>query len=118
MNTPTNELLAWFNYVWPDDGNSPSCLECRFYNPGKRCVAQGDEEPCITARRGIAALIERSEKVDVLVEEEIAKIESDERYHYKPADVFINAPLALIQVSMAGQMHILKMVQAALKAKQ
>lgn len=63
------------------------------------------------------ALIAQADDVERLVEAEIAKIESDGRYYYKPADVFINAPLALIQVSMAGQMRILKMVQAALKAK-
>jgi hypothetical protein len=37
-------------------------------------------------------------------------IESDERYRYPPADVVINAPLALIQVLMKAQVNALKWV--------
>ena len=33
----------------------------------------------------------------------IAEVEGDERHHYPPADVRINAPLALIQVDLAAR---------------
>ena len=35
------------------------------------------------------------------------EIESDERYHYEPALVEINAPLALIQTSMEAKIQLL-----------
>ena len=50
------------------------------------------------------------------VEKEIAAIEADERYHYKPADVDVNAPLALVQVEMESKMVILKQIQGLLKS--
>ncbi|RLA42177.1 MAG: hypothetical protein DRQ64_00345 [Gammaproteobacteria bacterium] len=37
----------------------------------------------------------------------INKIEADERHHYEPALVQVNAPLALIQVGMKGNMEVL-----------
>ena len=49
------------------------------------------------------------------VEREIAAIEADVRYHYKPADVDVNAPLALVQVEMESKMVILKQIQGLLK---
>mgnify|MGYP001598549399 CR=1 FL=1 len=33
----------------------------------------------------------------------VARIEADERFRYKPANVYINAPLALIQVDMTAE---------------
>ena len=41
---------------------------------------------------------------------EIARIESDERYSYPPAQVQINAPLALIQVNMKSRVWALRWV--------
>lgn len=42
------------------------------------------------------------------IEAMISKVESDERYNYPPADVFSNAPLALIQVEMKATVDTLK----------
>ena len=41
---------------------------------------------------------------------EIERLETDERYHYNSANVFVNAPLALIQVDIAARITILKWV--------
>lgn len=41
---------------------------------------------------------------------EIAEVENDERYHYPPADVWINAPLALEQVALKTKIATLKKV--------
>ncbi len=40
----------------------------------------------------------------------LAKIDADERYHYPPADTDVNAPLALVQVSMAATANALAWV--------
>lgn len=44
------------------------------------------------------------------IKEEIKKAEQDERYSYPSAQVQINAPLALIQVSMRTRVGALKWV--------
>jgi len=50
--------------------------------------------------------------------EEQAKIQNDPRYHYDPALVQINAPLALIQCSMESEMNLLsRLARAALRSK-
>lgn len=45
-------------------------------------------------------------------EEEIKKaieyIEKDERLHYPPANVFVNAPLAFIQQDLESRLFVLK----------
>jgi hypothetical protein len=41
---------------------------------------------------------------------EIAKIKADKRYHYPPATIEINAPLALIQLEMETKVTILEWV--------
>jgi len=48
------------------------------------------------------------------VDAQIKCIDDDERYHYEPALVHINAPLALIQVEMEAQMQVLKAVRKRL----
>ena len=53
-------------------------------------------------------------KTREFIKDEIAKIEADERYHYKPALVEVNAPLALIQVEMGSRMQTLKEIEAIL----
>ncbi len=42
------------------------------------------------------------------IEAMIARIKADERYKYPPADPFVNAPLALIQVELKGQVAALR----------
>ncbi len=44
------------------------------------------------------------------IEEEIKKIESDERLSYPTATIDINAPLALIQLEMETKLKVLKWV--------
>lgn len=49
-------------------------------------------------------------------EEQIAEVEADERYHYEPALVQINAPLALIQVEMGGRVRSSETIKDACRA--
>ena len=49
------------------------------------------------------------------VNDQIAKIESDERYRYKPANVQANAYLALEQTAMQAKMMILNEIRNLLK---
>ena len=44
------------------------------------------------------------------IESRIASIEKDERYNYPPAQIQINAPLALIQVDMKASVCALRWV--------
>ena len=53
-------------------------------------------------------------KLREFVKIEMAKIEADERYHYKPALVQVNAPLALIQVEMGSRIAILRQIKELL----
>jgi len=48
------------------------------------------------------------------IEDEIKKIDGDERYHYKPATIFANAPLALIQATMETRMQLLEEIKSRL----
>ena len=43
----------------------------------------------------------------------INEILADERISYKPADIFSNAPLALIQLSLEVELHTLQKVLGA-----
>ncbi len=54
------------------------------------------------------------DKLKEWVDKQIKEIDEDERFHYKSADVFSNAPLALIQVSLESRMQILKKVRKML----
>lgn len=42
------------------------------------------------------------------IREEIARVSADERLSYPPADVTINAPLALIQVALKSRIQALQ----------
>lgn len=55
-----------------------------------------------------------SNNIKLWIVKQIGEIERDERYHYEPADVFINAPLALIQVDLKSRMRTLKQALAVL----
>ncbi len=56
-------------------------------------------------------------ELEKFVENKMAEIEADERYHYEPANVFSNAPLALIQMQMDGLMCAYKSVLEKIKVK-
>lgn len=47
--------------------------------------------------------IDSTELAKFQIEQRIAEIRSDERFSYPPASVQVNAPLALIQVSMKSE---------------
>lgn len=49
------------------------------------------------------------------VDEAIATIDADERYHYPTATIDVNAPLALIQVSFEAQISVLKRLKAEIE---
>jgi len=42
--------------------------------------------------------------------EMLQEVEADKRLHYKSADVFINAPLALIQVELTCRANLLRKI--------
>ncbi len=44
------------------------------------------------------------------IKEMLEKVEADERLHYPPATIQINAPLALIQLELETKQRILKWV--------
>ena len=46
----------------------------------------------------------------------IQEVENDERYHYKPASIDINAPLALMQVVLETQIDIAKKIKAIINS--
>ena len=67
-----------------------------------------------------AVYLERAKKAEAelatlkaAIENEIAVIDADERFHYKPAMVQINAPLALIQVHLEARMELAQRLLAA-----
>ena len=57
----------------------------------------------------------READVSVWVQNQINVIEADSRYHDKPASVQVNAPLALIQVSLKTRLQVLQQIQILLK---
>lgn len=48
------------------------------------------------------------------IESAIKTIEADQRYHYPPACIQENGPLALIQMDLEGRMDVLKKIRAKL----
>lgn len=47
---------------------------------------------------------------DERIKHRIEEILSDERMHYKTASILVNAPLALIQLSMEVELHTLQKI--------
>ena len=47
----------------------------------------------------------------------IAEVENDERFHYPPAQVFSNAPLALIQVELKARRRTAMAILAELEGE-
>ena len=54
-------------------------------------------------------------ELEKFIKDEIAEIETDERYHYASASVFINAPLALIQTEMKAKLNAYKGILEKIK---
>ena len=44
------------------------------------------------------------------IQEKLKEIESDERLSYPPASIFLNAPLALIQIELETKARTLKWI--------
>ena len=98
---------------------------------GARVEPPYDDDPVLAVAQAAAdATIETAGKIlnslkaeeeetiselEKFVKGEIAEIEADERYHYEPADVFSNAPLALIQMRMDGSIHAYKSMLEKIK---
>ena len=49
-------------------------------------------------------------KTKAEIEKRIAELKADERLGYPPANVFVNAPLALIQVALKNELMALSWV--------
>jgi len=54
-------------------------------------------------------------EIEKFIDDEIKKINDDERYHYPKTTIDINAPLALIQMGLSEKMIILKKVKSKLQ---
>ncbi len=61
---------------------------------------------------------EKMSKVRGIVDEKIKEIDEDKRFHYPPASVQINAPLALIQLGMESRMGLLKDLKKTIGEKE
>jgi len=49
-------------------------------------------------------------KTEKEIKEMLQKVNSDERLSYPPANVFVNAPLALVQVGLEARKHVLQWI--------
>lgn len=91
----------------PQPGHSPDCGAC-LNRPGDgarrmyHTMLPETQKPLVPPT-GLAEAL-------TWARAEIATIEADERYHYKPANVQVNAPLALEQIGMSSRMQVLKKV--------
>lgn len=68
-------------------------------------------EHCIKKAKEKADHIVRLLNLPLEIQEAKSEIEKDDRYQDKDADVFSNAPLALIQVALKNQMRQLKQIE-------
>lgn len=57
-------------------------------------------------------------KTETEIKKRLAEIDADERYHYSPATVFENAPLALIQTALETEAQALAWVLGISPPKQ
>lgn len=58
----------------------------------------------------LLAMLDERARLRIWIDAESLRIEKDERYHYEPALVQINAPLALIQLEMETEIAVLKKI--------
>lgn len=56
-------------------------------------------------------------EIKSIVEDAIKDIDDDARYHYKPATIFDNAPLALHQTAQEAKMTLLKSLQKEIESR-
>lgn len=89
-------------------------IECD--DPWVCCIHTCDKDTGDDVRsRSNESLVSKS-KVLEIIEGLKRKIEGDERHGYKPADVFVNAPLALIQSNMDGHLTALSLLKERIEA--
>ena len=67
------------------------------------------------ARETVLRLNAKLTSIKFYVTAGINTIDGDKRYHYKPARVEVNAPLALEQMAMHARMRTLKELETMLK---
>jgi len=107
------------------------CTECSLRRALEREMAEKESikklrgEGCIICQRafrfreeedvGVCAvcvlIVKERDKLTEWIDKEMNEIDKDERFHYPPAQVQVNAPLALIQVSMKARHTALKQVK-------
>ena len=55
------------------------------------------------------------EKALEYIDKRMKEIDNDTRYHYPPADIRINAPLAIIQTGLDVEMAVLRTIKTILE---
>ncbi len=81
----------------------------------KKATKNNKKKPKTFSYIGPVDMIQKVEEIKESVKSMIGKIEADERFHYPAADVFSNAPLALVQQDLESRMAALKQVMELLK---
>ena len=103
------KLTPWAN----NTEGSPrgwTCVNCGLqFFPRTLALARATRD-----REIAAAVAEAVKPLRERLDGEIAEIDGDERFHYGPALVQVNAPLALIQVDMKARMMLAKELRALL----
>jgi len=68
-----------------------------------------EHHPSRQSKQLLDALIPRGRcgRTRAEIQARLDEIEADERFHYPPANVLVNAPLALIQVELKAQHEVL-----------
>lgn len=89
-------------------GSGSSCLMPADWNAAKR---KGYRVATVDVIEHASTLDEAIAKLEAA----IAEIEADDRHHYKPALVQVNAPLALIQTEMSARKEAYQKSLALLK---
>ncbi len=74
----------------------------------------GQSGRCLVLESALASEREKVKRLSKMLDDEIETVDKDERHHYKPALIQINAPLALIQVDLAARIGLAKRLKAAL----
>jgi len=88
--------------------NNPACDEPRLTVQLKRAWDAAEKNLKPDGQVQLEQRVSQQTALRKFVDDEMTEIDKDERFHYKPATVFENAPLAMIQVAMETRMQLLK----------
>lgn len=98
---------------YPDPVTQSQCTRCDrvFYHRAAAldCPYCPGETDVLNQGKGVVVHHPRESALES-VRERLTEIESDNRLDYEPADVEVNAPLALIQTSLKAQRDTLRWV--------